>query len=96
MVAKNAMHSSAGAEAGEAVGVPQLKFFSHSQIMPYFLSRKQACFSYEIACYTAIIYPLWKEKTQSFILSRFCSFIFISDMLNPLVFCVFYFLDFFF
>jgi len=63
MVAKNAMHSSAGAEAGEAVGVPQLKFFSHSQIMPYFLSRKQACFSYEIACYTAIIYPLWKEKT---------------------------------
>jgi len=65
MVAKNAMHSSAGAEAGEAVGVPQLKFFSHSQIMPYFLSRKQACFSYEIACYTAIIYPLWKEKTQN-------------------------------
>jgi len=64
MVAKNAMHSSAGAEAGEAVGVPQLKFFSHSQIMPYFLSRKQACFSYEIACYTAIIYPLWKEKTH--------------------------------
>ena len=75
MVAKNAMHSSAGAEAGEAVGVPQLKFFSHSQIMPYFLSRKQACFSYEIACYTAIIYPLWKEKTHYNLLGVAGSFI---------------------